>query len=126
MIRTEVKLIPIWIMIAIYIQFVFWTYPNLPADSNWVELYRAVRMFANSFYFNEFVSRLGTYLSKPSFQYTYKLIDSQLLEWLSTSNISKIIKNSSSFTSFYHPANLPLTVRTLIFLSTLIIGAFII
>jgi hypothetical protein len=78
-------------------------------------------MFINSFYFNELVSKFNIQASKTSFLYTYKLIDSQILEWISTSNITKVIKKISSNSIRLSPINLSVVSRSLILLIIFVI-----
>ena len=74
----------------------------------------SLKLFTNSFYFNEVISKLNIYFGNFSFLYTYKLIDSQALEWTSTTTFTRFLKNSSSREVIYEHHNIKTVIKSLI------------
>lgn len=73
-----------------------------------------IKMFVNAFYFNEIISKVNNYSSLYSLNGSYKLIDSQIIEWLASSNKVKTTKNvSSKETVFNHP-NINSLIKSLV------------
>lgn len=72
------------------------------------------KMFVNSFYFNEIIAKSNIYFGNFSFLYTYRLIDSQVLEWLTTTTLTGFLKNTSSKETIYDHHNIKTIVRGLI------------
>lgn len=66
----------------------------------------------NGFYFNELVGKTNI---KASYNKTYKLIDTQLVEWLTSSKIKEAIIKLTSFTSIFKPIGFKAVLRNLIF-----------
>ena len=72
------KQIPILLAILIIVLSMFNTLRKVSLRERFVK--GSLKMFINSFYFNEVISKLNIYFGGFSFLYTYKLIDSQTLE----------------------------------------------
>ena len=73
-----------------------------------------VKMFVNSFYFNELIGKTSLVSSYPSYNNSYKLIDSQVIEWFSSSQSKWWSLKTASLTSIFHPIKINLIVRSLI------------
>jgi proton-translocating NADH-quinone oxidoreductase chain L len=121
MVSNLLKQIPLLILFTIIILFIFGLIHSKALLLNKNLLQKIIKMFINSFYFNEIISKLNNSASIPSFTYTYKLIDSQILEWNITSNITKYMKKITSNTSIYNTLNLSNIIRSLVFILLLLI-----
>ena len=106
------KQIPILLAILIIVLSMFNTLRKVSLKEKFVK--GSLKMFINSFYFNEVISKLNIYFGGFSFLYTYKLIDSQTLEWVSTTTSSKFLKDSSSRKVIYEHHNIKTMIKSLI------------
>lgn len=108
-----IKLVPIIILIVI-------TFVSL---SNLIKLVnkRVVKMLVNSFYINELISKAVIIVGINSYKKTYKLIDSQILEWTIPSIISKWTINKSSFTTIITNKWLPSLIKIIFFMVVILI-----
>lgn len=108
-----IKLIPIIILIVI-------TFISL---SSLIKLAnkRTIKLLVNSLYINELISRVIIIMGINSYKKTYKLIDSQILEWTIPSIISKWTINKSSFTSIITNKWLPSLIKLIFFMVIILI-----
>ena len=72
------------------------------------------KFLINTWYFNELTNSLIIKYSKYSFSYSYKLIDSQILEYLSPTGISRLVKTYSSWSGSFSINLLPKILSTLV------------
>lgn len=108
-----IKLVPIIILIVI-------TFISL---SNLIKLVnkRIVKILINSLYINELISKAVIIVGINSYKKTYKLIDSQILEWTIPSIISKWTINKSSFTTIITNKWLPSLIKLIFFMVVILI-----
>ena len=117
-----IKQTPLLIALAIVLIFIFSFCRKIIWKRNFKFI---IKMFINSFYFNEVLSKTNNYISKFSFNSTYKLIDSQLFEWVSTSNKTKYLKNISSDFIVYNNPNINNIIKGLVISFSIIIFYFL-
>ena len=117
-----IKQTPLLIALAIVLIFIFSFCKKIIWKRNFKFI---IKMFINSFYFNEVLSKTNNYISKFSFNSTYKLIDSQLFEWVSTSNKTKYLKNISSDFIVYNNPNINNIIKGLVISFSIIIFYFL-
>jgi hypothetical protein len=108
-----IKGTPLLILMSIIFLFIFDLISKSGSLFKSQGVYTSLKLFVNSFYFNELVSKGNLFTSKASFQYTYKLIDSQVLEWWSTSTITKSFTRLASTTSIQSPIHLTKLIGSL-------------
>ena len=82
-----------------------------------------IKMLINSLYINELISRIMIIIGINSYKKTYKLIDSQILEWTLPSFISNSIVNKSSFTTIITNKWLPSIIKIVFFMIIILIIA---
>lgn len=119
-ISNLIKGTPLLILLSIVFLFVFGLISKSGSLFKSQGVYTSLKLFVNSFYFNELVSKGNLFTSKASFQYTYKLIDSQVLEWWSTSTITKSFTRLASTTSIQSPIHLTKLIGSLLFFTCLL------
>jgi len=117
-----IKQTPLLIALAIVLIFIFSFCRKIIWKRNFKFI---IKMFINSFYFNEVLSKTNNYISKFSFNSTYKLIDSQLFEWVSTSNKTKYLKNISSDFIVYNNPNINNIIKGLVISFSIIVFYFL-
>ena len=117
-----VKQIPILLALFIILLSVFNLFGKFSLGNSLTR--SSVKMFINSFYFNEIISKLNIYLANFSLLYTYKLIDSQTLEWATTTAVTNFLKSTSSKKTVFNHHNIKTVVRSLIMSIFLIYFSF--
>ena len=82
------------------------------------------KFLVNTWYFNELLNTLIINYSKYSFSYSYKLIDSQILEYLSPTGMTRAIKTYSAWSGSFSVNLLPKILSTLIWglIATTLLG----
>ena len=118
-----IKQTPILIALLVILLSIFNKLKKIPLGSGFTKTF--IKMFVNSFYFNEIVAKSNVYLGKFSFLYTYRLIDSQVLEWATTTTLTSFLRNTSSKETVYNHHNIKAVVRFLIVSILLLYFSFI-
>ena len=120
MVSNLIKQTPILLLFTILVLFIFGLIHNTKGKIVGLIIKPLVKMFINAFYFNELISKMNNTTAITSFKYTYKLLDSQIIEWFTTSHLTKYIKKIASNTVIITSGFIPIIIRGL-FLSVIIL-----